>query len=154
MTPSLSDGKMVESQAVTVRRNAHDSSLTGCIVREPEQEETSVNHPELDMDGVRERLEALRAELLADSESSREARDTVMLDQTSVGRLSRMDALQGQAMAKAEEERRQLALKRITSTLTRIERGEYGECIECGEWISAKRLAWDLLVLKCIDCAQ
>ncbi|RAW06064.1 molecular chaperone DnaK, partial [Halomonas elongata] len=32
--------------------------------------------------------------------------------------------------------------------------GEYGECIECGEWIGAKRLNWDPLVLKCIDCAD
>lgn len=113
-----------------------------------------MNHPGLDMDEVRERLEALRAELLEQSASSREARDTVMLDQTSVGRLSRMDALQGQAMAKAEEERRQLALKRIAAALIRIERGDYGECIECGEWIGKARLEWDPLVLKCIDCAQ
>ncbi|MDN3521791.1 TraR/DksA family transcriptional regulator [Halomonas ramblicola] len=113
-----------------------------------------MNHPELDMGEVRERLAALRARLEEESASSSDARDTVMLDQTSVGRLSRMDALQGQAMAKAEEQRRQLALKRITAALTRIERGEYGECIECGEWIGRARLEWDPLVLKCIDCAE
>ncbi len=113
-----------------------------------------MNHPELDMQTIRQRLLTLRAELLEESESSRESRDTVMLDQTSVGRLSRMDALQGQAMAKAEEERRQLALKRITAALTRIEKGEYGECIDCGEWIARQRIAWDPLVLKCIDCAS
>lgn len=113
-----------------------------------------MNHPELEMEGVRERLLAMRTELLEESESSRDARDTVMLDQTSVGRLSRMDALQGQAMAKAEEERRQLALRRITAALARIDRGEYGDCIECGEWIATKRLEWDPLVLKCIDCAE
>lgn len=27
------------------------------------------------------------------------------------------------------------------------------ECIECGEWIGAKRLEWDPVVLKCIACA-
>jgi DnaK suppressor protein len=113
-----------------------------------------MNHPELDMDRLRERLLALRTELLADSESSQASRDTVKLDQTSVGRLSRMDALQGQAMAQAEEDRRRLSLRRIESALTRIERGEFGECIECGEWIGAKRLEWDPLVLKCIDCAD
>ncbi|MGM0534520.1 MAG: TraR/DksA family transcriptional regulator [Pseudomonadota bacterium] len=113
-----------------------------------------MNHPELDMDVVRQRLEALRQALEAQSRSSSDARDTVMLDQTSVGRLSRMDALQGQAMAKAEEQRRQLALRRITGAFSRIERGEYGECIECGEWIGARRLEGDPLVLKCIDCAD
>ncbi|WP_275286366.1 TraR/DksA family transcriptional regulator [Halomonas elongata] len=113
-----------------------------------------MNHPELDMESVEARLHELRADLQAQSEASQESRDTVMLDQTSVGRLSRMDALQGQAMAKAEEERRQLALRRISAAFERIERGEYGECIECGEWIGAKRLGWDPLVLKCIDCAD
>ncbi|MCE9682482.1 TraR/DksA family transcriptional regulator [Halomonas alkalisoli] len=113
-----------------------------------------MNHPELDMSAVVERLETLHVELIEESQSSSGARDTVMLDQTAVGRLSRMDAMQGQAMAKAEEERRQLALRRIQSALTRIERGEYGECIECGEWISKKRLEWDPLALKCIDCAE
>ncbi|MCL7940225.1 TraR/DksA family transcriptional regulator [Halomonas sp. ATCH28] len=113
-----------------------------------------MNHPELDMETVRQRLESLRQELEAQSRSSSDARDTVVLDQTSVGRLSRMDALQGQAMAKAEEQRRQLALRRITGALSRIERGEYGECIECGEWIGARRLEGDPLVLKCIDCAE
>ncbi|MBB3189559.1 TraR/DksA family transcriptional regulator [Halomonas cerina] len=113
-----------------------------------------MNHPELDMETVEKRLLALREELLKQSDSSREARDTVMLDQTSVGRLSRMDALQGQAMAKAEEARRQLALRRITGALSRIERGEYGECIECGEWIGARRLEWNPLALKCIECAE
>ncbi|WP_372611242.1 TraR/DksA family transcriptional regulator [Halomonas sp.] len=113
-----------------------------------------MNHPELDMDLVQEKLTATRAELLEDSESSRDARDTVMLDQTSVGRLSRMDAMQGQAMAKAQEERRQLALRRVSAAFTRIEKGEYGECIDCGDWIARKRLEWDPLALKCIDCAS
>ena len=113
-----------------------------------------MNHPELDRQTVETRLHELRTELQAQSEASQDARDTVMLDQTSVGRLSRMDALQGQAMAKAEEERRQLSLKRITAAFQRLERGEYGECIECGEWIATKRLQWDPLVLKCIECAD
>ncbi|MBS9402861.1 TraR/DksA C4-type zinc finger protein [Halomonas sp. TRM85114] len=113
-----------------------------------------MNHPELDMQATRQRLFTLRAELLEESESSRESRDPVMLDQTTVGRLSRMDALQGQAMAKAGEERRQLTLKRITAALSRIEQEGYGECIDCGEWIGPKRLEWDPLVLKCINCAS
>ncbi|MDR5899221.1 TraR/DksA family transcriptional regulator [Halomonas vilamensis] len=113
-----------------------------------------MNHPEFDADAVREKLLRLREELKAESEDSESSRDTVVLDQTSVGRLSRMDALQGQAMAKAEEERRQLKLKRIVGALQRLDNEEFGECIECGEWIGAKRLNWDPLVLKCIDCAE
>ncbi|WP_290793310.1 TraR/DksA C4-type zinc finger protein [Halomonas sp.] len=113
-----------------------------------------MNHPELDIQAIIRQLEDTRAVLIDDSLQSKESRATVMLDQQSVGRLSRMDALQGQAMAQAGEDRRQLLLRRIEAALARIGREEFGECIECGEWISAKRLQWDPTVLKCIDCAE
>ncbi|MGM0913448.1 MAG: TraR/DksA family transcriptional regulator [Pseudomonadota bacterium] len=113
-----------------------------------------MNHPEIDTDGIRRQLEEARKALLEQSSESQESRATVVLDQQSVGRLSRMDALQGQAMAQAEEERRQLTIRRIDSALARLARGEFGECIECGEWIAARRLEWDPTVLKCIDCAE
>lgn len=112
-----------------------------------------MNHPGLDMAAIRQRLLTLQEELREESASSEDARDTVMLDQTSVGRLSRMDAMQGQAMAKAGEQRRQLKLTQIDAALQRIEHEAFGECIECGEWIGAKRLEWDPVVLKCIACA-
>ena len=113
-----------------------------------------MNHPEVDIAAIREKLLTLDATLREESASSEDSRDTVMLDQTSVGRLSRMDAMQGQAMAKAGEQRRQLKLKQIADALQRIESESFGECIECGEWIGAKRLTWDPLVLKCIECAD
>ncbi|WP_027960476.1 TraR/DksA family transcriptional regulator [Halomonas halodenitrificans] len=113
-----------------------------------------MNHPELDIEKITHQLEDTKAALIDQSFESKESRATVVLDQQSVGRLSRMDALQGQAMAKAEEDRRQLAIRRIDAALSRIARNEYGECIECGEWIGPKRLEWDPTVLKCIDCAE
>lgn len=113
-----------------------------------------MNHPDIDVEAIIRQLEDARAMLIDQSFESKGSRDTVMLDQSSVGRLSRMDALQGQAMAKAEEDRRQLAIRRIDAALVRLERGEFGECIECGEWIAVKRLEWDPTVLKCIDCAE
>ena len=66
-----------------------------------------MNHPDVDVEAMKARLITLRETLIDESAGSAGARDTVTLDQTSVGRLSRMDALQGQAMAKAEEQRRQ-----------------------------------------------
>ena len=113
-----------------------------------------MNHPDIDIEKITCQLEDAKAALIDQSFESKGSRDTVMLDQSSVGRLSRMDALQGQAMAKAEEDRRQLAIRRIDAALVRLERGEFGECIECGEWIAVKRLEWDPTVLKCIDCAE
>ncbi|MDN3559723.1 TraR/DksA family transcriptional regulator [Vreelandella neptunia] len=89
-----------------------------------------MNHPEVDIAVIREKLLALDATLREESASSEASRDTVMLDQTSVGRLSRMDAMQGQAMAKAGEQRRQLKLKQVDAALQRIESKSFGECIE------------------------
>ncbi|MGL6251576.1 MAG: TraR/DksA family transcriptional regulator [Billgrantia desiderata] len=113
-----------------------------------------MNHPELDIEKITRQLEDAKAALIDQSYQSKESRATVMLDQQSVGRLSRMDALQGQAMAKAEEDRRQLAIRRIDAALARLDRETFGECIECGEWVAVKRLEWDPTVLKCIDCAE
>lgn len=113
-----------------------------------------MNHPEVDIPEIRQKLLALEAALKEESTESASSRETVVLDQTSVGRLSRMDALQGQAMAQAEEQRRQLTLKRISGALQRINQEVFGECIECGEWVGAKRLTSNPVVLKCIECAE
>ena len=95
-----------------------------------------------------------RAALLKSSESTVHDRDPVELDQQSVGRLSRMDALQVQAMAQASEDRRRGRLQRIESALKRIEDGDYGECVECGEVIPPKRLEIDPTVTHCVECAS
>jgi DnaK suppressor protein len=103
---------------------------------------------------VRDHLQAIRQELEALMAGSSEARSTVELDQTAVGRLSRMDALQGQQMALATDRRRALELKRIDSALKRLEDGDYGYCVRCEEPITAKRLAFDPAVTLCVACAE
>ena len=97
-----------------------------------------------------ERHEVLR-ELQAIGES---AADVVELDQTSIGRLSRMDALQGQAMSRERQRRRQLEQQQITAALRRIEEGDYGYCVSCGEDIALPRLEHDPSVPLCIACAS
>jgi len=99
-------------------------------------------------------LEARQSELKQLNSLSLEARDTVALDQQSVGRLSRMDAMQGQAMAQAQERQRTRELMRIEQALTRILNGEYGYCEDCGEDINEKRLEVDPAALFCLKCAQ
>jgi len=94
------------------------------------------------------------AELEDIAESSREATATVDLDQTRQGRLSRMDALQGQAMAKAAEQRRNQQIQRLKAALGRLERGAFGECLECGELIAEPRLKADPATTLCLDCAS
>lgn len=79
---------------------------------------------------------------------------TVELDQTSVGRLSRMDALQSQAMSIALREREKLELQKIFAALRRIESGDYGYCVQCGESVADKRLEFDPATPLCINCAS
>lgn len=99
------------------------------------------------------RLLQRRREILALIEGHSENGKPVELDQTRVGRLSRMDAIQHQAMAKETERRRQQELSRIDAALERLRNGRYGECLECGELIADKRLDLDPSALLCIDCA-
>lgn len=77
----------------------------------------------------------------------------VTLDQTKVGRLSRMDALQGQALAKETDRRRAQTIARARMAITRLDAGEYGDCEDCGEWINPKRLEMDPVTKHCIECA-
>lgn len=97
-------------------------------------------------------LEELK-ELTAASEATSGDRQPVELDQQSVGRLSRIDALQGQAMATASQQRRQQRIVLLEAALRRMEDGDYGDCVECGEPIASQRLAIDPAVAKCISCA-
>lgn len=106
-----------------------------------------------ELTAVRERLEARLAELAAHGERTRDDRAPVQLDQARVGRLSRMDALQVQAMAAEGQRRREAEARRIAAALARIEADEYGECVRCGEPIPRERLALDPAVPVCIDCA-
>lgn len=76
------------------------------------------------------------------------------LDQSRVGRLSRMDAMQQQSMARAEQTRRERVLARIEAALRRIDAGEYGDCGDCCEPVAPARLRLDPAAALCIDCAQ
>ena len=79
---------------------------------------------------------------------------TVELDQARTGRLTRMDALQGQAMARASNARASQRQDAIKRALLRLDDGDYGDCRECGEEIALARLQVDPCALFCIACAQ
>ena len=102
----------------------------------------------------RDRLEARLEELAAGEALGEEGKKTVELDQQSVGRLSRMDALQSQAMAQAASRMRAGEERRIRAALARMEEGEFGFCADCGEEIAEKRLEHDPAVALCISCAR
>lgn len=108
----------------------------------------------IDTDKARERLLALKLELENQARSSEHTRAPVELDQQAVGRLSRMDAMQVQAMANAAQARRSGELARIDAALKRIEDDDYGYCVACGEEIAEKRLEFDPAAPSCVKCAS
>ncbi len=106
----------------------------------------------LNSEQFRQLLIARRQELLDLSQLATDSRKPVELDQQSIGRLSRQDALQQQAMAKAQENLRRRDLARIDRALGRIEDDTYGLCLECEEDIAEKRLLIDPATELCLAC--
>ncbi len=102
----------------------------------------------------RQRLEAELDALLAEDALGADGQKVVTLDQQSVGRLSRMDAMQQQAMAKATQARRGQMRHRIKNAVARMDEGEFGYCSDCGEDIPLKRLELDPTVPTCVNCAR
>ncbi|MEX3016460.1 TraR/DksA C4-type zinc finger protein [Gymnodinialimonas hymeniacidonis] len=98
-------------------------------------------------------LEAEQVALSDQTAQSAEARQVVELDQQAVGRLSRMDALQGQAMQKGLEARRAARHRAISAALERIDAAEFGFCEDCGDFIGHGRLGVDPCVTRCVACA-
>ena len=103
---------------------------------------------------IKRLLDNQMIELLRRVEITQEDRKPVELDQSQVGRLSRMDAMQVQEMALEQERRREIEIKRINATLVRISEGEYGFCLKHGEGITPKRLEFDPSTPMCVDCAS
>ena len=102
---------------------------------------------------MKDKLLALRDELEQLASTTDAAAEVVELDQSKVGRLSRMDALQAQAVAQASVRRRDDMYRRISAALDRIEAGHYGRCENCDELISDARLEVDPTAIFCITCA-
>ncbi len=72
----------------------------------------------------------------------------------SVGRVSRMDALQQQAMSQQAARRRTLEKQRLKSALLRLDSGDFGYCLRCEALIAPARLELDPGATLCIACAE
>jgi DnaK suppressor protein len=121
------------------------------MLRQRKTELVSSTDP--DLATLRDRLEQRLHHLRASSKATAEDRRPVELDQASVGRLSRMDAMQVQAMAVASEQMRAGEIRKTEAAIERLDAGDYGYCVTCGEEIAAKRLIVDPIVATCIQCA-
>ena len=109
---------------------------------------------DLDLDALKTRLEERLNAILEGRDARRKEGAPVELDQTKVGRLSRMDAMQQQAMAQASARRTEMEAQRIRTALGKLRSGDYGYCAKCEEEIAAGRLQVDPATLVCIDCAR
>ena len=99
------------------------------------------------------RLRKKLEDLLQASAATVNDRKPVELDQQSVGRLSRMDAMQQQAMAAAQDSRRHGRIRAVEAAIQRIDAEEFGWCDSCGEFIGQRRLELDPTIMRCRDCA-
>lgn len=75
------------------------------------------------------------------------------LEQDTVGRLSRVEALQSQGLTKTLAEREKAQLEQIVAALRRLEDGTYGSCNCCGGPIPVERLMVFPETLACSTCA-
>lgn len=78
----------------------------------------------------------------------------VELDQTTQGRLSRMDAISQQQMARASRAHLTTELSRIDAALDRVDKGTFGLCGRCELDIEIDRLRADPSLPFCIDCLE
>lgn len=111
--------------------------------------------PELNqqqIDELHDQLVARRRELETQLSSADEATRPVALDQQSVGRVSRIDAIQQQQMAIASQQQATRLSKHIELALQRIDSGEFGYCQQCDEPIAFARLQAQPFASLCLDC--
>ena len=103
---------------------------------------------------MRARLLKLREDLESVATTGDQSSQVVELDQSRMGRLSRMDAMQAQAMSQESGRRREMMLRKIAAAIKRIDNDNFGFCQTCEEPIHRKRLEFDATALLCIQCAQ
>ena len=100
----------------------------------------------------RKRLEELEREIREDMDANPEDSGVVGLD-SSIGRLSRMDALQNQQMALELKRRQENQLLRIENAFKRLAKGQYGLCGKCKKPIEEERLEVFPDTVTCVRCA-
>ena len=97
-------------------------------------------------------LHSLQTELEALLKATKEDSAPVELDQAAIGRVTRMDAIQQQQMARANRESANLRLRLVGQALRAVDADEYGECRDCGEPIGYRRLKAKPEAAFCVNC--
>jgi DnaK suppressor protein len=72
----------------------------------------------------------------------------------SLGRLTRMEAINDKGVAEHVLDQARKSLERLQNALRRIEQGTYGTCLRCGKEIPIARLQHVPEALFCVPCAD
>lgn len=96
-------------------------------------------------------LLALRGELRALLGMSEAGARPVELD-TSIGRVSRIDAIQQKEMVAASRQSHQIRLQQVERALAAFDDDAYGECRQCGEDVGHRRLSARPEAPFCLAC--
>lgn len=107
----------------------------------------------MNMEQFRARLLIEQRETVEVIQQAQQSAASVELDQSSVGRVSRIDALQQQALAQGLLERLALRKRKVEAALARHDAGTYGRCCACRDDIEPERLNADPAVVFCHECA-
>jgi DnaK suppressor protein len=83
---------------------------------------------------------------------ARDSSEPVSLDQQAFGRVSRVDAIQQQQIAKANQDNNKIRLARVIAALDAVQTGDYGYCEHCGESIAYARLKAQPAAVLCLSC--
>ncbi|NVK12508.1 MAG: TraR/DksA family transcriptional regulator [Gammaproteobacteria bacterium] len=105
----------------------------------------------LQLNDIRERLVTKLSELDRALELTSNHAQTVVLDQTAVGRVSRVEAMQDQQLGLAHQRQIAVDILLVKKALRKLETGEYGLCERCDDDIPTARLK---LVPECECCVE
>jgi DnaK suppressor protein len=94
-----------------------------------------------------EELDRLEREELAAADSL-----AAVAPDKAIGRLSRLDAMQMQEVAKEAQRQRGQRMHQLREAMRRMDTGEYGICTACSEWIDYQRLEARPEILMCGSC--
>jgi DnaK suppressor protein len=116
----------------------------------------TVPHPGLtseQLDQIRDELKRTLSRLERSTQTSLERRSTE-IDQGTVGRLSRIEAIQNQGLIRTLHEREQLQMEQVMEALERIASGSYGICTDCRAPILFERLSIFPETRTCNHCGD
>ena len=102
----------------------------------------------------RQRLLDETAQITESLAQANDASNIVELDQSTIGRVSRIGALQQQAMAQGMHERMLTRQRQIEAALARMDGDSFGNCCACGTLVEPDRLDADPATVCCLKCAE